>query len=131
MFFSGENPALFTVIPEKKTDRYDNDMMGSMHVYDFASLSKTSSKSSSRHDGVEVALDPSELEAGALDSNQMAAKYEQTMREQSSGNPHEDLSDMAAEYAANKQHKRSKGDHQNSSKSSGSPYKSKKYQFKF
>lgn len=126
--FSGENPALFTVVPEKKTDRYGKEMMGSMHVYDFASLSKTSSKSSHR-DGIEVALDPSELEAGALDTNQMAAKYEQTIREQSGGNPHEDFSDMVAEYAASKQ-KRRKGE-QESSKSSGSRDKSKKYQFKF
>lgn len=138
---SGENPALFTVIPEKKTDRFGKEMMGSMHVYDFASLSKTSSKSSSRHgDGVEVALDPSELEdGGGLDSNQMAAKYEQSLRQQSGGNPHEDLSDMVAEYAASKQqHKRRKGGDQSGgggqsdgAKSSTSRDKAKKYQFKF
>lgn len=141
LFFSGENPALFTVIPEKKTDRYGKEMMGSMHVYDFASLSKNSSKSSSgtrgHGDGVEVALDPSELEEGALDSNQMAAKYEQSLRQQSGGNPHEDLSDMVAEYAATKQqHKRRKGDGQSGGKggedgSKSSRDKAKKYQFKF
>lgn len=112
-----------------------------MHVYDFASLSKTTSKSSSggrgHGDGVEVALDPSELEEGALDSNQMAAKYEQTLRQQSGGNPHEDLSDMVAEYAASKQqHKRRKGgDGQSGGKgedgSKSSKDKAKKYQFKF
>ncbi|KAI2807140.1 Splicing factor 3B subunit 2 [Blomia tropicalis] len=126
---SGENPALFTVIPEQKTDRYGKDMMGSMHVYDFASLSKTSSKSSSHaRDGIDVALDPSELESGGLDSNQLSAKYEQSMRKQSGGNPHEDLSDMVAEYAAANKPKRKKGDH-DANKSSKD--KSKKYQFKF
>ena len=104
-----------------------------MHVYDFASLSKTTSKtsSSSRHDGVDVALDPSELEAGALDSNQMAAKYEQSMRQNTGGNPHEDFSDMVAEYAASKQKRRKGGDQTDSSGKGGGRDKAKKYQFKF
>ena len=87
-FISGDQQQqLFTVIPEKKVDRFAKDMMGSMHVYDFASLSKTghttSSKSSSNN-GVDVALDPSDLESGiGLDSSTMAANYEQTLRETS------------------------------------------------
>ncbi|XP_027198137.2 splicing factor 3b subunit 2 [Dermatophagoides pteronyssinus] len=128
---------LFTVIPEKKVDRFAKDMMGSMHVYDFASLSKTghttSSKSSSNN-GVDVALDPSDLESGiGLDSSTMAAKYEQTLRETSgSKNPHEDLSDMVAEHASKQ--KRRKHDHQKQQETtsgSSTSKSSKKYQFKF
>lgn len=109
------------MVPEKKADKFGKDMMGSMHVYDFASLSKSSGSkaSSSRNDGVEVTLDPSELESGQmLDSYQMEKRYEQTLREQSSGNPHEDLSDMVAEYNAKKRKKEKDN-------------KAKKYQFKF
>lgn len=98
-------------------------MMGSIHVYDFASLSKT--KSSSSSSGVEVTLDPSELEAGTLDSSAMEAKYEQTIRQSSNNNPHEDLSDMVAEYASRQKRKKDSSSGGNSSKSS------KKYQFKF
>ncbi|XP_075586719.1 splicing factor 3b subunit 2 isoform X2 [Dermatophagoides farinae] len=132
-----QQPQLCTVVPEKKVDRFAKDMMGSMHVYDFASLSKTghstSSKSSSNN-GVEVALDPSDLESGVgLDSSTMAAKYEQTLRETSgSKNPHEDLSDMVAEHASKQ--KRRKHDHQKqqeTSSGSSTSKSSKKYQFKF
>lgn len=52
---------------------------------------------SERPGGVEIALDPSELE---MDSAAMAARYEQTLREQQSHLAKEDLSDMVAEHAA-------------------------------
>lgn len=48
--------------------------------------------------GVELSLDPSELEG--LDSESMAARYEQTLREQQSNLAKEDFSDMVAEHAA-------------------------------
>lgn len=43
-------------------------------------------------------MDPSELER--LDSDSMAARYEQTLREQQSNLAKEDFSDMVAEHAA-------------------------------
>jgi splicing factor 3B subunit 2 len=47
---------------------------------------------------VELSLDPSELEG--LDSESMAARYEQTLREQQGNLAKEDFSDMVAEHAA-------------------------------
>lgn len=46
---------------------------------------------------VEVALDPSDLD---MDTNTMAARYEQQMRENQSQLQKEDLSDMLAEHVA-------------------------------
>lgn len=60
---------------------------------------------SERPGGVEIALDPSELE---MDSAAMAARYEQTLREQQSHLAKEDLSDMVAEHAARQKNKRKK-----------------------
>ena len=48
--------------------------------------------------GVELSLDPSELDG--LDSESMAARYEQTLREQQGNLAKEDFSDMVAEHAA-------------------------------
>lgn len=47
---------------------------------------------------MELSLDPSELEG--LDSESMAARYEQTLREQQGNLAKEDFSDMVAEHAA-------------------------------
>ena len=113
--FRGDNPALFTVLPEKKVDKFGKEMMASTHTYDIQTATLRKSQ------GIEVALDPSELEQGALDPASMTAKYEQTMKEQSSHLAKEDLSDMVAEHAARQKRKKQ----QDSNKSS------KKYQFKF
>jgi splicing factor 3B subunit 2 len=51
----------------------------------------------SSHDGIEVALNPDELD---LDTAAMQAKYEQQVREQQSQLEKEDLSDMVADHAA-------------------------------
>ncbi|CAG2174647.1 unnamed protein product [Oppiella nova] len=113
---SGDNPSLYTVIPEKKGEKMGREMMGSAHTYDM------SASTLRKGQGVDVALDPSDLEAGAgLDSAAMAARYEQTMKERSSHLAKEDLSDMVAEHAA--RHKRKKP--QTDTK------QNKKYQFKF
>lgn len=48
-------------------------------------------------EGIEVALNPEELD---LDSAAMQAKYDQTMREKQNQLEKEDLSDMVAEHAA-------------------------------
>ena len=113
--FSGDNPALFTVIPEKKGDKIGREMMGSAHTYDMSAATLRKGQ------GIDVALDPSDLEAGSLDSASVAARYEQTVKEQSSHMAGEDLSDMVAEHAARQKRKNK----QDSSKSN------KKYQFKF
>lgn len=106
----GETPALYTILPEKKTERVGAAMMGSTHIYDLAaaipaSKLKIGGTSSVPPHGIEVALDPSELE---MDSAAMAARYEQTMREQQSQLEKEDLSDMVAEHAARQKNKRKK-----------------------
>ena len=100
--------------------------MGSMHVYDFASLSKntappTGKTKTTASDGIDVAIDPSELEDGGLNDNQLSSKYEQKMREQGANNPHEDFSDMVAEHVSQQKKKKDAMDKS----------KSKKYQFKF
>lgn len=50
-----------------------------------------------RTGGVEVALDPSELE---LEPEAVAARYERHLREQRPGKAQEDLSDMLADHVA-------------------------------
>ncbi|KAH3853443.1 splicing factor 3B subunit 2-like isoform X2 [Dreissena polymorpha] len=102
----GETPALYQVIPEKKTT-VGGAMMGSAHIYDISGVPggpprKPGEKVSS--EGIEVALNPEELD---LDTAAMQAKYDQTLKEQQSQLEKEDLSDMVAEHAA-KQKKRKK-----------------------
>ncbi|RWS29300.1 splicing factor 3B subunit 2-like protein [Leptotrombidium deliense] len=93
---SGENPQLFTVLPEKKMERIGKDVMASTHVYDMSSGVR-------KGHGVEVALDPNELE---MDSSSMTAKYEQTLKEQQSHIIKEDLSEMVAEHVARQKKKK-------------------------
>ncbi|XP_046441214.1 splicing factor 3B subunit 2-like [Daphnia pulex] len=117
---SNETPQLYTVLPEKRTDRIGQAMMGSTHVYDIASATTTQKSSG----GVELSLDPSELEG--LDSESMAARYEQTLREQQGNLAKEDFSDMVAEHAAKQKSKRKRQQQQTDTK------QAKKYkEFKF
>lgn len=107
----GDTPSLYTVLPEKRAERVGAAMMGSTHIYDMtAALAKgarapATGGASERPGGVEIALDPSELE---MDQAAMAARYEQTLREQQSHLAKEDLSDMVAEHAARQKNKRKK-----------------------
>ena len=39
--FSNDTPQLYTVLPEKRTDRVGQAMMGSTHVYDVAAASSS------------------------------------------------------------------------------------------
>ena len=113
--FSNETPQLYTVLPEKRADRMGQAMMGSAHVYDIGATTTTQKSKFlfpiscptcialiviviTGSGGVELSLDPSELER--LDSDSMAARYEQTLREQQSNLAKEDFSDMVAEHAA-------------------------------
>lgn len=62
------------------------------------------------YQGVDVALDPSELDL--VDTEAMAARYEATLREQQHSNE-DDFSDMVAEHAAKQRNKRRKQQDQN------------------
>lgn len=98
-------------------------MMGSTHVYDLGAAvsSKGQTTTTTREGTVELALDPSELDLD--DSDAMAQRYEQQMREQQSHLQKEDLSDMLADHVARQKSKRKKVDPGN---------KQKKYkEFKF
>ena len=88
--FSNETPQLYTVLPEKRADRMGQAMMGSAHVYDIGATTTTQKSKFlfpiscptcialiviviTGSGGVELSLDPSELER--LDSDSMAARY--------------------------------------------------------
>lgn len=88
----GDTPALYTVLAEKKTS-VGAAMMGSAHTYDMVTTTKKAGE------GVEITLDPSELE---LEPSTMAAKYDDTIKEREAALNREDLSDMVAEHAAKK-----------------------------
>jgi len=106
--FSGETPALYQVLPEKRMDRVGNAMMASTHIYDMTGtsapppgigISQPRGRGAPGSEGtVELALDPSELDL--VDTDAMAARYEQQLREQQSHLQKEDLSDMLADHVA-------------------------------
>lgn len=76
----GDTPALYTILPEKRMDgQIGRAMMGSSHTYDLSSAMS----GRSAQQGVDVALDPSELDL--VDTDAMAARYEATLREQQTG----------------------------------------------
>lgn len=80
---------MFQVLAEKRVERVGGAMMGSTHIYEVGAK---------RGDTVELALDPSELDL--VDTEAMAQRYEQRLREQQSQLQKEDLSDMLAEHVA-------------------------------
>ena len=84
----GDTPALYTVLAEKRA-QVGSALMGSAHTYELVTSKKT--------EGVEITLDPSELE---LEPAAMAAKYDDSIKEREA--LREDLSDMVAEHAAKK-----------------------------
>ncbi|XP_039260165.2 splicing factor 3B subunit 2-like [Styela clava] len=99
----GETPELYTVLPEKSAGMVGRSMMASSHVYDIAGAKRAQGTGASDQAGVEVALNPEELE---LDTAAMAAKYEERVREQQAQVEKEDFSDMVAEHAAKQKKKR-------------------------
>ena len=116
---AGETPNLYTVLPERRNERIGASMMGSTHTYDIQGSSH-----SRREGGVEVALNPDELDL--MDTEAMAAKAEAALREQQAMLSKEDLSDMVAEHAAKQSSKRKRQAGKEESKSN------KKYkEFKF
>lgn len=102
-----ETPVLYHIIPEKRNDRIGNAMMASAHTYDMTNVGTVgvpvSKRTTDREGMVELALDPSELD---MDSDAMAVRYEQQMRENQSQLQKEDLSDMLAEHVAKQKSKR-------------------------
>lgn len=95
-------------MPEKRNERIGGAMMASGHVYDMTGVGApppsvisakrgVATQSDQREGMVELALDPSELD---MDSDAMAVRYEQQMRENQSQLQKEDLSDMLAEHVA-------------------------------
>uniref|UniRef100_A0A7E4VRX9 PSP domain-containing protein n=1 Tax=Panagrellus redivivus TaxID=6233 RepID=A0A7E4VRX9_PANRE len=106
----GDTPQpLYTVLPEKRVDRFAGQMMGSTHVYDIGKK---------HHDSVEISLNPEELENTS--SRVLEARYDDELRKKadirSSGK--EDLSDLMADHAA-KQSRKRKANEQKKAKDSG------------
>jgi len=128
-----ERPNLYQVLPEKRTT-VGGAMMGSAHVYDIgaAGAAKPAPQRTDRGD-VEVALNPEELD---LDPAEMAARYEQGVREKQSNlsKDRHDLSDMVAEHAAKQKKKRKAAEGKDDPKSrdsKGAPQAKKYKEFKF
>jgi len=118
----GETPQLpYQVLPERRTDRVGASMMGSTHTYDLGK-SRQGGKGG-REAAVELALNPEEIDM--MDTETMALRAEQALREQQNLLAKEDLSDMVAEHAAKQKNKRK-------AQAAKDDPKSKKYkEFKF
>ena len=97
------------MLPEKRTDRVGSAMMASTHIYELggvtappggppAPVRRGGGGPGAEGGAVELALDPSELDL--VDTDAMAVRYEQTLREQQNQLQKEDLSDMLAEHVA-------------------------------
>ncbi|XP_055345832.1 splicing factor 3B subunit 2-like [Paramacrobiotus metropolitanus] len=112
---------LYTVLPEKKVDRIGGAVMGSTHVYELPGGAKKSGE------GIQVALDPLDLERG-LDERTLQARYDQRVREERSQLAKEDFSDMVAEHAARQTNKRKK---QQEKETTSDSSKKKHKEFKF
>lgn len=98
-FNSGENPQLYQVLQEKKSDRIGKEMMGSTHTYE---IPITGSVYLKKGQNVDIALDPSELE---LDPQAMKAKVDEQIKQQPNNLVTEDFSNMVAEHAARQKRK--------------------------
>lgn len=119
---NSENQQLYQILHEKKTDKIRRDIMGSTHVYDLSGTSKKKPTGT----GVDVALDPIELES--IDAQKLSAKYDETVKKQQESLQKEDFSDMVAEHAARQKRKKDT----TSSSSSSNKQTNKKYKdFKF
>lgn len=113
----GDTPELYTVLPERRVG-VGAAFVGSTHVYDIPATTTTTKRveggeAGKRGEGVEVALEPEELE---LDMATMKAKYNERVKEVGGGVRGEDLSDLVAENNAKLQRKRKRQAHQNEGK---------------
>ncbi|CAG9128360.1 unnamed protein product [Plutella xylostella] len=122
----GDTPSLYQVLPERRVGLAPG-LMASTHVYDINAANPgkrstaTAGAVSADGGGVEVALDPSELE---LEPEAVAARYERQMREQRPA-PKDDLSDMLHDHVARQKNKRKR--QQNTDSKQAKKYK----EFKF
>ncbi|CAB3249351.1 unnamed protein product [Arctia plantaginis] len=128
----GDTPALYQVLPERRVG-LTAGMMASTHVYDISAANpgkraiptappgSTGESGGGPAGGVEVTLDPSELE---LEPEAVAARYERHLRE-TRPKEHEDLSDMLADHVARQKNKRKR--QQNTDSKQSKKYK----EFKF
>ncbi|KAL7073315.1 hypothetical protein ACQ4LE_007364 [Meloidogyne hapla] len=120
---------LYTVLQEKKVERISGQLMAPSMVYDIAA----SRKMTEPHEGVEVSLQPEELE----DQSGLERKYEEQLRKQNRirMENEEDFSDMVAEHSAKQNRKRKAQEQKKAATSGGAPSgssSSKKYKdFKF
>ena len=97
-------PSLYTVLPERNVGVGQSSLLSTNRVYDFQALQRaqTGQSSSGRADGaggVDIALNPEELE---MNSQALEARYRQELKDKELGK--EDLSDMMTEHL-NKQNK--------------------------
>jgi len=84
----GDTPSLYTVLPERRAEGgAGRAMMASTHTYDL---------SQARGGGVDVALDPSELDLD--DTQAMEQRYEEQVRQQRGEGDELDFSDMVAAH---------------------------------
>ncbi|CAD5224154.1 unnamed protein product [Bursaphelenchus okinawaensis] len=89
---------LYTILQEKKVDKFGKDIMGSTHVYDLSKKSKV--------DGIEISLNPEELDLG--DKKHLEERYEEQLRKQAvpknddKEEEEEDFSDMIADHSRRK-----------------------------
>jgi splicing factor 3B subunit 2 len=101
-----DNPALFTVLPEKRTDKLGQSMMGSTHVYEVSGAGP--SKKRREGDGVDVALDPSELEMDQQELRPLLEQKIQDTRSHLTKDP--ELGDMLSRHLQDSKKKSSKTD---------------------
>merc|ERR1719193_1553449 len=139
-----ERPSLYQVLPEKRS-AVGGAMMGSSHTYDLGAAGAAGGRpgvpggpaaaaGGAQRADIEVALNPEELD---LDPAEMAARYEQGVREQQShlAKDRQDLSDMVAEHAAKQKKKRKAAEAKEDAKGrdgkGGAPQPKKYKEFKF
>jgi len=139
-----ERPSLYQVLPEKRS-AVGGAMMGSSHTYDLGAAGAAGGRpgvpggpaaaaGGAQRADIEVALNPEELD---LDPAEMAARYEQGVREQQShlAKDRQDLSDMVAEHAAKQKKKRKAAEAKDEGKGrdgkGGAPQPKKYKEFKF
>lgn len=121
---ASDNPQLYSVLPEKRVDRFGNQMMGSTFTYDVSSGAPLA-KQPRREGGVEMALDPSELE---MDPSEISSRLEKRMQDSRAHlvKESQDLSDMVSRHIQDSKKKTKAAQQDESSKT-----KKKHKDFKF
>jgi splicing factor 3B subunit 2 len=104
-----DNPALYQVLSEKKTERLGSSMMASTFVYDVGSSGTKKRKLGSDGQVYDVALDPSELD---LNPEQIQSRLQEKIQESSNTRSQltkdPELSDMVSRHIQETQKKKNK-----------------------